>query len=84
MFARQHSIRLMISIWSDGSKIRLWPSASILSPNKLWLFIGDVQIKDENIVRVVNYWYWLIHRSSTPCAKDAKKCGNESLGMILS
>jgi len=39
------------------------------------LYIANGRIKDENVVRVVNHFYWLISGSSIPYAKSTKRCG---------
>jgi len=44
------------------------------------LYKVDGRIKDENLVRVINQWYCLIRGMSIPCAKSAKRCGNERQG----
>jgi len=41
------------------------------------IYIVDGWIKDENVLSVVNHWYWLIHGSSILYAKNTKRCGNE-------
>jgi len=44
-------------------------------------FFVDVRIK--NVVRVLNHWYWLIHRSRSGYAEGAKRRGNEKPGDSL-
>jgi len=48
-----------------------------------FLYAEEGWIKDENVVRVVNHWCWLICGSSLPNGKSTKRCKNKKPGGSL-